>query len=52
MRPLAQFLVGIGPGDPVAFALAPVVLVVAALMACLVPARRATRVHPTVALKT
>jgi putative ABC transport system permease protein len=49
-KPLAQFLYGVGTRDPVTFILGPVMLVLIALVACLVPARRATRINPTVAL--
>ena len=52
VKPLTQFLVGIGARDPISFAAAPVVLVLVALAACLIPARRAMRVQPTIALKT
>ena len=48
---LAQFLYGIGPRDAMAFSAAPLVLLVVALAACLVPARRAMKVQPTAALK-
>jgi putative ABC transport system permease protein len=37
--------------DPLVFTLAPVPLVIAAFLACDIPARRASRVDPTVALK-
>jgi predicted permease len=48
---LARFLYGIGPRDAMAFSAAPLVLLLVALAACLLPARRAMRVPPTTALK-
>jgi predicted permease len=42
---------GISPVDPLTFALVPIPFVIAALMACYVPASRASRVEPTVALR-
>jgi predicted permease len=48
---LKSFLVEVSPADPVAFIAAPVMLILAAILACLIPARRATRVDPIVALR-
>jgi putative ABC transport system permease protein len=50
-RSMAGILYGIGPFDLPAFALAATVLVVAGITASLLPARRATRVDPMVALR-
>jgi predicted permease len=50
--PLARFLYGVGTHDLWSFSAAAIVLLVIAVVACLIPARRATRVAPTVALKT
>ncbi len=50
-RVLEALLFGITPRDPWTFAAVPVVLLLAALLAALVPARRATRVDPVEALR-
>jgi predicted permease len=49
---LSGLLYGISPADPLAWSLAIVVLLLAAALANLVPARRAMRVDPMTALRT
>jgi len=46
-----QLLYGIQPSDPLTFIVVPIVLVVVALLASLIPALRATRVDPAVAMR-
>jgi len=51
-RALAASLYHVNPFDPITFAAMPLLLATAALLGCYVPARRATRVDPIVALKS
>ena len=50
-RLLQAELVQVSPGDPLALVVASATLIVAAALGCLIPARRATRVDPLVALR-
>jgi putative ABC transport system permease protein len=50
-RFLASFLFGVKPLDPVAFLATPLLLAAVALFSVWIPARRATRVDPIVALR-
>jgi putative ABC transport system permease protein len=50
-RALGSLLLEVGPADPVVYVLVPVVLLLVALQAVWLPALRATRVDPVVALR-
>jgi ABC-type antimicrobial peptide transport system permease subunit len=51
-RSMSSILVGVDPADPVTFAAVGGGLLVVALLASYLPARRAARVDPAVALRT
>ena len=49
---LSKILYGVGPFDPVTFIVVPLVLALAAALACVGPARRAARIDPIRALRS
>jgi predicted permease len=51
-RVLSTMLFSVSPADPISMVVAAVLLSAAALLACYLPARRATRVSPLIALRT
>jgi ABC-type antimicrobial peptide transport system permease subunit len=50
-RSLKRFLFGVSPTDPLTLALIALLLVTVAMLACYIPARRATKVDPLIALR-
>ena len=51
-KALASMLFNVSPADPLVLGAAVIVLAAASLLACYLPARRATRVNPLEALRT
>ena len=51
-RVLESLLFGVAPGDRLTFVAAPLVLIAVALVACWLPARRATRIDPLETLRS
>ena len=50
-RLMSGLLYGTSPQDPVIFAAIPLVLLIVAFVSCALPALRATRIDPVVALR-
>ena len=51
-RVLSAILYQVSPADPLALVISTTLLAGAALLACFLPARRATQVNPIIALRT
>jgi putative ABC transport system permease protein len=51
-RAMTALLFGVGAADPLSFVVVPLVLAAVALLACWLPARRATLIDPLVALRS
>jgi len=50
-RAIASLLLSVSPADPVTFASVAALLTLVALIACLIPAHRATHIDPNSALR-
>jgi predicted permease len=50
-RFISSFLFGVAPNDPLTFVVIALMLTIVALLACWIPARRAARVDPMIALR-
>ena len=50
-RIMASFLFGLSANDPLVLSIVPCIMVLVILLACWLPARRATRIDPMVALR-
>jgi macrolide transport system ATP-binding/permease protein len=51
-RVISGLLFGVSATDPLTFGAITILLILVALLACLIPARRAARVHPMIALRS
>ena len=50
-RVLARELYGVGPADPLTYAVVAIVMVIVTMAACCIPTYRAMRVDPLIALR-
>jgi putative ABC transport system permease protein len=50
-RVMTRFLLDVSPSDPLTYLTVALLLTAIALLACWIPARRATRVDPSIALR-
>ncbi|HLJ47862.1 MAG TPA: ABC transporter permease [Bryobacteraceae bacterium] len=48
---LSKLVYGVNPADPVTFCAVTLLLSIVAVLACVIPAYRATRIHPVIALR-